>query len=61
MIEERESGMTSLSKTTEVLQGMMDSICSWLVLTMETEDMFAEKKLLTLDVTKHQHYLVPVL
>ena len=43
-------GMTALSKTTEVLQGMMNSICSWLVLTMETEDMFLEKKLPTLDV-----------
>ena len=50
MIEEREMGMTSLSKTTEVLQGMMNSICSWLVRTIETEDMFAEKKLPTLDV-----------
>ena len=29
---------------------MMNSICSWLVLTMETEEMFRDKKLPTLDV-----------
>ena len=49
-MEERELGMTSLSKTTEVIQGMINSIFSWLVPTMETEDMFTEKKLPTLDV-----------
>ena len=50
MLEEKEMGMTGLCKTTEVLQGMMNSICSWLVLTMETEEMFRDKKLPTLDV-----------
>ena len=42
--------MTPLAKTTEVLQGMMNAICSWLVLTMETEEMFPERMLPTLDV-----------
>ena len=39
-LEERQSGMTRLEKTTEILEGMMNSICSWLVLTMEHEEMF---------------------
>ena len=32
--------MTSLQKTTEVLRDIMNNICGWLTLTMETEDMF---------------------
>ena len=50
MLEEKELGLTYLKKTTEVLEGIMNNICSWLLLTMETEDMFVEKKLPTLDV-----------
>ena len=38
--EEIKAGMTALQKTTEVLKDMMNKICGWLVLTMETEDMF---------------------
>ena len=38
--EERTSGMTLLQKTTEVLKDIMNGVCVWLVLTMETEDMF---------------------
>ena len=38
--EERLSGMTALHKTTEVLQEIMNGICGWLSLTMETEEMF---------------------
>ena len=50
MMEERDLGMTPLTKTTEIMEGMMNSICSWLVLTMETEKMFEDKKLPTLDI-----------
>ena len=50
MMEERGLGMTPLTKTTEIIEGMMNSICSWLVLTMETEEMFEDKKLPTLDI-----------
>ena len=32
--------MTALQKTTEVLQEIMNGICGWLSLTMETEEMF---------------------
>ena len=38
--EEEAGGLTMLGKTTEVLKGMMNSICSWLEFTMETEEMF---------------------
>ena len=38
--EEEAGGLTMLGKTTEVLRGMMNSICSWLEFTMETEEMF---------------------
>ena len=50
MLEERESKMTAMKKTTQVLEGIMNSICSWLVLTMENEDMFEERNLPTLDL-----------
>ena len=39
-LEEEDAGMTSLQKTSQVLEGMMNSICSWLNLTMEHEEMF---------------------
>ena len=42
--------MTSLQKTTEILQSLMNSVCGWLVLTMETEDMFESGLLPTLDL-----------
>ena len=29
-LEEEKAGMTSLQKTSRVLEGMMNSICSWL-------------------------------
>ena len=48
--EETSKGMTPLQKTTEVLEGMMNSICSWLKLTMETEDDFGGR-LPTLDLS----------
>jgi hypothetical protein len=38
--EESQSGMTGLQKTTEILKGIMNGICGWLNLTMETEEMF---------------------
>jgi hypothetical protein len=38
--EERLSGVTPLQKTTKVLEDIMNGICGWLVLTMETEGMF---------------------
>ena len=40
MEEERELEMTALQKTTEVLKDLMNGVCGWLTLTMETEDMF---------------------
>ena len=40
MEEERESGMSVLEKTTEILRDIMNSICNWLTLTMENEEMF---------------------
>ena len=39
-----------MQKTTQVLEGIMNSICSWLKLTMENEDMFEERNLPTLDL-----------
>ena len=39
-LEEERDGMTILAKTTQVLERIMNSICSWLELTMETEEMF---------------------
>ena len=39
-LEEEKNGMTLLAKTTEILKNIMNSICSWLELTMETEEMF---------------------
>ena len=47
--EEREERITPLQKTTKILEELMNSICGWLVLTMETEDMF-KGKLPTLDL-----------
>ena len=38
--EEMLAGMTGLEKTTEILKQIMNDICGWLTLTMETEDMF---------------------
>ena len=32
--------MSHLAKTTEILDAIMNSICSWLRFTMETEEMF---------------------
>ena len=40
--EERRENITPLQKTTRVLEGIMNGICGWLNLTMETEDMFGE-------------------
>ena len=48
-MEEVAAGLTILQKISEVLQGIMNSICSWLTLTMEHEEMFAGK-LPTLDL-----------
>ena len=39
-MEELQAGMSILQKTSDVLQGMMNSICCWLKLTMEHEEMF---------------------
>ena len=39
-LEELEMGMTALQKTTEIMRDVMNSVCGWLRLTMETEDMF---------------------
>ena len=39
-MEEEGRGMAKLAKTTEILKSIMNSICTWLELTMETEDMF---------------------
>ena len=47
--EEMKAGMTKLEKTTEILEGVMNGICGWLVLTMETEIMF-DGTLPTLDL-----------
>ena len=33
-------GMTGLQKTMEILKGMMNDICDWLILTMESVDDF---------------------
>ena len=38
--EEMAKGMTGLQKTVEVLKGMLNSICDFLVLTMESADDF---------------------
>ena len=38
MEEERESGMSVLEKTTEILRDIMNSICNWLTLTMENDE-----------------------
>ena len=38
--EEILAGMSGLQKTTEILKGIMNDICGWLNLTMETEEMF---------------------
>ena len=48
-MEELEAGMTLLEKTTEILKEVMNGICGWLVLTMETELMF-DGTLPTLDL-----------
>ena len=39
-LEERAAGVTPLQKTAEVLRMVMNGICGWLSLTMETEEMF---------------------
>ena len=39
-LEEMAAGVTPLQKTAEVLRLIMNGICSWLSLTMETEEMF---------------------
>ena len=39
-LEEKQAGMTILEKTTEIMEKIMSSICGWLRLTMENEDMF---------------------
>ena len=49
-LEEEEKKLTKLQKTSEIMEGMMNSICSWLKLTMEHEEMFASGKLPTLDL-----------
>ena len=38
--EEMAGGMTGLQKTMEILKGMMNDICDWLILTMESVDDF---------------------
>ena len=48
--EEMGNGMTPLQKTTQILKAMMNNVCGWLVLTMETEDMFESGLLPTLDL-----------
>ena len=47
--EEQEAGMTGLQKTVEILHGMMNVVCDFLTMTMETEDEFGGK-LPTLDL-----------
>ena len=47
--EDRRKGMTPLQKTSEILPGMMNSICGYLTLTMETGDDFQNGRLPTLD------------
>ena len=44
------NGMTPLQKTTQILKAMMNNVRGWLVLTMETEDMFESGILPTLDL-----------
>ena len=48
--EDRMKGLTPIQKTTEVLSAMMNSICSFLTLTMETADDFQDRRLPTLDL-----------
>ena len=48
--KDRRKGMTPLQKTTEILAGMMNSICWYLTLTMETGDDFPDGRLPTLDL-----------
>ena len=48
--EERMAGMTGLQKTVEVIKHMMNSICDFLVLTMESGDDFPGGRLPTLDL-----------
>ena len=48
--EDRKKGLTTLQKTTEILSGMMNSICAFLTLTMETADDFPDNRLPTLDL-----------
>ena len=48
--EDRRKGLTPLQKTTEILEGMMNSICAFLTLTMETADGFPDNRLPTLDL-----------
>ena len=38
--EEREAGISAIEKTTKILKDVMNNICGWLTLTIETEDMF---------------------
>jgi hypothetical protein len=46
--EDRRKGLTPLQKTTEVLSRMMNSICGYLTLNMETGDDFEDGRLPTL-------------
>ena len=39
-LEDEERGLSPTAKAAEILEGMMNSICGWLRLTMETEEMF---------------------
>ena len=48
-LEEEQAGMTATTKAAQCLEGMMNSICGWLKLTMETEEMFSGR-LPTLDL-----------
>jgi hypothetical protein len=48
--EERRAGMTGLQKTVEIIKNMMNSICDFLVLTMESGDDFPDGRLPTLDL-----------
>jgi hypothetical protein len=41
-LEEEQAGMTFISKAAQCQEGMMNSICGWLKLTMETEEMEME-------------------
>ena len=50
MEEDKLKGLTPLQKTTEIISGMMNSICEFLTLTMETGEDFGDGRLPTLDL-----------